>query len=107
VKDDIFLQYIHSRISNYDFGILLKLELEHFKQERHNFVTINDIYRLLYALDTLEKIKILISKSLGNLSFSHRGIAEEFKEEGDNFVTINDISKFTNSIMTIPNLGKR
>ena len=58
----------------------------------------------MYTLHTLEKIKILISKSLGNLSFTHRGIAEEFIEERDNFVTINDISKFTNSIMTIPNL---
>ena len=35
-------------ISNYDFEILLKLELEHFKQETHNFVTINDIYKLAY-----------------------------------------------------------
>jgi len=59
------------------------------------------------TLDTLEKIKILISESLGNLSFSHGGIVEEFKEERDNFVTINDISNFTNSIMTIPNLGER
>ena len=59
------------------------------------------------TLDTLKKIKILISKSLGNLSFSHAGIVEEFKEERDNFVTINDISNFTNSIMMIPNLGER
>jgi len=41
------------------------------------------------------------------LEFSHRGIVEEFKEERDNFFTINDISKFTNSMMTIPNLGER
>ena len=59
------------------------------------------------TLDTLEKIKILISKSLGNLSFSHRGIVEEFNEERDKFVTINDISNFTNSIITVPNLGER
>ena len=59
------------------------------------------------TLDILEKMKILISASLGNLSFSHRGIVEEFNEERDNFVTINDISKFTNSIITTPNLGER
>jgi len=59
------------------------------------------------TLDTLEKIKILISESLGNLSFSHRGIVEEFNEEREKFVTINDISKFTNSIITVPNLGER
>ena len=59
------------------------------------------------TLDTLEKIKILISESLGNLSFSHRGIVEEFNEERDKFVTINDISNFTNSIITVPNLGER
>ena len=51
------------------------------------------------TLDTLEKIKILISESLGNLSFSHGGIVEEFKEERDNFVTINYISMFTNAMM--------
>ena len=33
------------------------------------------------TLDTLKKIKILISKSLGNLSFSLGGILEEFKKK--------------------------
>ena len=40
-------------ISNYYFGILLKLEFEHFKQERHNFVTISDISKYTNLVVTI------------------------------------------------------
>ena len=77
---------------NFDFGMFWKLEsfshgsiVEHFKQDSDNFVTINVISkcanllitipclgeRHFHTLNTLTKVRILISKCFGNLTFSH------------------------------------
>jgi len=95
---------------------------EHFKQERDDFVTINDILkytnelmkipilgerRLFETLNTLKKVKILISGRFWNFSFSHGCLVEHFKQERDDFVTINDTSKYTDWLMHITILGER
>ena len=59
------------------------------------------------ALNTLTKVRILISKCFGNLSFSHGSIVEHLKQESDNFVTIDDLTNHTNLILSIPSLGER
>ena len=96
--------------------------VQHFKQERDNFVTIDVISRSanllktipclgeiqhFLTLNTLSKVPILTSECFGNLSFSHGSIVEHFKQESDNFVTINVISKCANLLITIPCLGER
>jgi len=65
--------------------------------ERWNFDTLN----------TLKKVQILISRSVGNLIFSHGSIVEHFKQKRDNFVTIIDITKYTNLLISIASLGER
>ena len=85
--------------------------VQHFKQKRDNFVTINVISkcanllmtipslgerRHFQTLNTLSKVRILILECFGNLSFSLGSIVEHFKQESDNFVTINVISKCAN-----------
>ena len=96
--------------------------VQHSKQERDNFVTINVISkcanllmmipylgerRHFHTLNTLTKVQILISKCFGNLTFSHGSIVVHFKQESVNFVTINDITNHTNLILSIPSLGER
>ena len=88
--------------------------VQHFKQERANFVRINVISkcanllmtipclgetRHFHSINTLSKVRILISECLGNLSFSLGSIVEHFRQESDNFVTINDIHNYTNLLL--------
>ena len=85
--------------------------VQHFKQKGDNFFTINVISkcanllmmipclgerRHFQTLNTLSKVRILISECFGNLSFSLGSIVEHFKQESVNFVTINVVSKCAN-----------
>ena len=88
--------------------------VQHLKQERDNFVTINVIsscanllkaipclgeIRHFHTLNTLSKVRLLIPECFGNLSFSLGSIVEHFRQESDNFVTINDIHNYTNLLL--------
>ena len=96
--------------------------VEHFKQERDNFVTINDIFRYnnfhmmfinigerrhFHTLNRLKKVQILISKYFEKSSISHVSIVVHYNKEKNNFATMNDIPKYSNFLTTAPNLGKR
>ena len=95
--------------------------VEHFKQERDNFDSINHIFKhsnLMMAIPnfvetrhfdahTLKKMQILISGSFENLSFSHESKVEHFEQDSDHFDSNKDISMYTNLMMMIPILGER
>ena len=96
--------------------------IEHFKHERDNFVIINDILKCtnflltipclrerwhFHKLNTLKKVRILISECFKNLSFSHGSTVEHFKQKRKNFITIIDITNYTILLISIASLGER